>query len=142
MRKSYKITCIELSESLKRSRMNQKVFGLQRRRDVFPLFAHGTSLAAHFQCDAHFTSRTRSFSSTFNARAMFNRASTETVRWPFSKSEIKTTDKPAFSANVSWVILAPFRYLRMASPKTRRCLGIEGTTNENKPGEELTFTIV
>jgi hypothetical protein len=32
--------------------------------------------------------------------------------------------------------------LRMASPKTRRCLGIEGTTNENKPGEELTFTIV
>jgi hypothetical protein len=32
--------------------------------------------------------------------------------------------------------------LRMASPRTRRCFGTEGTFNEIKPGKELTFTIV
>ena len=85
---------------------------------------------------------TRSFSSKDMALAIFNKASTETVRCPFSKREMKTTDKPAFSANFSWVIFTRLRCVRMASPKMRRCIGTEGTSNRNRRQWKTTFTIV
>src|SRR6185369_6946105 len=90
----------------------------------------------------HLMSPTRVLSSKFMDLAILNSASTETVRCPFSKSEMNTTDKPAFSANFSWVISARLRCVRMASPKMRRCFGTEGTLNTNRREQKTTFTIV
>jgi hypothetical protein len=91
---------------------------------------------------SHFISETRCFNSKPNALAIFNKESTETVRCPFSNREMNTTDKPAFSANFSWLNLARLRWVRMASPKIRRCIGTEGTPNSNKRPYKATFTIV
>jgi len=85
------IFALELSGGRYRNEagMNQK-FNVPERRlgEKCPcLFRRKRSVRNYARGTAHFTSRTRSLSSTFKAPAMFNRASTERVRWPFSKSD-------------------------------------------------------
>lgn len=80
----------------------------------------------------YFTPRTKSESSMRSALAMLSNESNDAVRCPFSKREIKTTDKPVFSANCSWVRLTCLRNSRRLSPKMRRCFGTEGTSHPTR----------
>jgi len=115
--------------------------GSRSSREYYVLTPVTASPSPRFQTN-HLTPRTRSCRSTLRALAMRTRASTETVRCPFSSKETNTTDNPAFSANVSCVSFARLRCVRTASPRTRRCEGTNGTLNSNRQWARLTFTIV
>ena len=78
------------------------------------------------------------------ALAIRNRASTETVRCPFSSSEMKTTDNPVRSARDSCVNRACLRCARMVSPSVRRCFGIEGTIpyKQECPESDIYYSLI
>ena len=122
--------------------MNRKVNDRGRSlRKCRAQSAH-TALPGACRQPNHLMPCTRSLSSTLRVLEIRNRASTETVRCPFSIKEMNTTDSPVFSAMVSWVSFARLRCTRMASPKTRRCKGTDGTLDSSRPWTGLTFTIV
>lgn len=76
-------------------------------------------------------SSTRSRTWTRNALAILTSELTEGDSLPHSTRLMKTVDRSAFSASLSWLSLACLRLERMASPNRRRCFGMDGMNVHN-----------